>query len=92
MEHSTPPAAEFPALYRSILDGVLELERGSLRREAALVRAEATAIYSGSWDERGRRRLLALLRRIDRVTDGRDRPRHARSGWLVLRRSLSLGR
>lgn len=92
MENPSPPAEEFPALYRSILDGVQELERAALRREAALVRAEATAVYSGSWDDRGRNRLLALRRRIDRVIDGRDRPRQARTGWLVLRRSVSTGR
>lgn len=92
MENPSPPAEEFPALYRSILDGVLELERAGLRREAALVRAEATGIYSGSWDDRGRRRLLGLLRRIDRVLDGRDRPRDARTGRLVLRRSAAPGR
>jgi hypothetical protein len=92
MESPSPPAEEFPGLYRSILDGVLELERTGLRREAALVRAEATGIYSGSWDDRGRRRLLGLLRRIDRVRDGRDRPRDTRTGRLVLRRSASPGR
>lgn len=92
METPSPPAEEFPALYRSILDGVLELEHMALRSEAALVRREATGIYSGSWDERGRRRLLGLLRRIDRVVDGHDRPRQPRAGWLVLRRSVSPGR
>lgn len=92
MDNPSPPAEEFPALYRSILDGVLELERAALRREAALVRAEATSLYSGSWDERGRRRLLGLQRRIDRVLEGHDRPRQARTGRLVLRRSLLPGR
>jgi hypothetical protein len=92
MENPSPPAEEFPGLYRSILDGVMELERAGLRREAALVRAEATGIYSGSWDDGGRRRLLALLRRIDRVRDGRERPRQTRTGWFILRRSASPGR
>jgi hypothetical protein len=36
--------------------------------------------------------VLALLRRIDRVLDGRDRPRQPRAVWLVLRRSVSPGR
>lgn len=89
MENPCPPAEEFPSLYRSILDGVLELERAGLRREAALVRARATAVYSNSWDESGRRQLLAFLRRIERVMQGRERPRQARSGWLELRRSVS---
>jgi hypothetical protein len=92
MENPSPPAEEFPGLYRTILDGVLELERAGLRREAALVRAEATSTYSGSWDERGRRGLLALIRRIERVRDGRDRPRQPRTARLVLRRSSSPGR
>ena len=92
MENPSPPAEEFPGLYRSILDGVMELERAGLRREAALVRAEATSTYSGSWDEAGRRRLHSLIRRIERVRDGRERPRQARSARLVLRRSPILGR
>ncbi|HEU0235543.1 MAG TPA: hypothetical protein VFR14_03770 [Candidatus Limnocylindrales bacterium] len=92
MENPSPPAEEFPGLYRSILDGVMELEQAGLRREAALVRAEATSTYSSSWDEAGRRRLLALIRRIERVRDGRERPRQARSARIVLRRSPLPGR
>jgi hypothetical protein len=63
---SPSPAEEFPGLYRTILDGVAELERIGDRREAMLVRAAATAVYSKSWDAGNRRRLEALSRRIAR--------------------------
>jgi hypothetical protein len=80
METQPSPAETLPALYRAILDGVAELERRGVRGEAALVRAEAIAIYSTSWDDVGRRRLSALIRRIHRVTAGQERPRHPRTG------------
>jgi hypothetical protein len=92
MENPSPPAEEFPGLYRSILDGVRGLEHDGLRREAALVRAAATSTYSGAWDAAGRRRLVGLIRRIERVRDGRERPRQARPGRLSMRRSLMAGR
>ena len=76
-------AEELPALYRVILDGVAQLEQLGVRREAALVRAEATRIYSGSWDPRGRRRLLSLTRRVERVVAGHDRPRADRPGIRI---------
>lgn len=56
-------AEELPALYRAILDRVAEIEAGGRRDLANSVRAEATRIYSRSWDERARRNLEALLRR-----------------------------
>ena len=68
-------AEELPALYRVVLDGVAQLEQLGVRREAALVRAEATRIYSGAWDAGGRRKLSGLIRRIERVVAGQDRPR-----------------
>ncbi len=77
METHPSPAEELPALYRAILDGVAELERRGLRREAALARTAATAAYSRSWDDRGRRRLLAISRRIDRLVTGETPPRGA---------------
>jgi hypothetical protein len=92
MESQSPPAEEFPGLYRAILDGVMELERDGMRREAALVRAEATSTYSSSWDAAGRRRLLGLLRRIERVREGRERPREQRGRRPALRRSPLPGR
>ncbi len=66
MESSTAAEA-FPALYRAILDGVADLERCGLRAEAHAVRRDATAAYSGAWGEAGRRRLTALVARIEVV-------------------------
>lgn len=78
METPPTPSEELPALYRSILDGVMELELSGQRREATLVRAAATAAYSASWDDKTRRRLLNIRRRIDRVLSGHERARTAR--------------
>ena len=69
-----PPAEEFPALYRAILDRVDRLERAGDRPEAARIRADATRAYSSAWDHKSRKRLDTLLRRIDRAIDGRSRP------------------
>jgi len=60
---STTPAEELPALYRAVLDRVAELESSGRRALANQVRAEATRIYSRSWDDRARRGLIGLLRR-----------------------------
>lgn len=60
-------AEAFPALYRAILDGVTELEQAGRRTEAFAIRREATAAYSGAWGPTGRRRLEALLVRIERL-------------------------
>jgi hypothetical protein len=65
---SPSPAEQLPALYRAILDRVADLERRGQRRVAAAIRAEATRVYSRSWDEGARRRLEALLHRAE----GRD--------------------
>ncbi len=90
MIESPSPAEEFPGLYRTILDGVAELERVGERREAMLVRASATAIYSRSWDAPNRRRLEALSRRIarglgnvsaERSRSNRARPARRRPAW-----------
>jgi hypothetical protein len=75
MDAARSPAEELPALYRAILDGVARLEGIGQRREAATVRTRATAIYSTSWDDNGRRRLEQLQRRIDRIIEVRDRSR-----------------
>ena len=80
------PAEEFPALYRTILDGVAELERLGERREAALVRGDAIAVYSTAWDDRGRRRLTGLIQRIERVVAGAERPRAGGSRSTTRRR------
>ncbi len=67
MDTNPSPAEELPALYHAILDGVADLERRGHRREAAAARSAATAAYSRSWDDRGRRQLVAIQRRIERV-------------------------
>lgn len=89
METQTTPAEDLPALYRAILDGISNLERVGQHREAALIRTEATRVYSTSWDEGGRRRLLHIRRRIERVVAGDDRPRNAQTRWRGLQRSLT---
>jgi hypothetical protein len=88
METQASPAEVLPGLYRVILDGVARLEQAGERQEAALVRAEATRVYSTSWDEGARRRLALLARRVDRVLAGEERGRAAsRIRWTPLRRS-----
>jgi len=70
-EHAV--AEQLPMLYRSILDGVARLERAGERREAGRIRVEATTAYSRAWDERSRRRLEALLQRLDRALESHPR-------------------
>ncbi len=89
METSLSPAEELPALYRAILDGIAELERLGQRREAGLVRSEATRVYSSSWDASGLRRLDQLRRHVERVVSGVEHPRTARGHpWRPFRRSF----
>ena len=91
MESQSSPAEDLPALYRGILDGVAQLEEIGQRREAALVRAEATRIYSRSWDAGGRRQLEQVQRRIDRIRSGQDRPRRDRGrSWRPFQRLVSV--
>ena len=80
METRSTPAEDLPALYRAILDGVAQLERLGERREARLLRSEATAVYSASWDEGGLRRLDQIRRRIERIIAGDERARGIRAG------------
>lgn len=54
---------ELPALYRAILDRVGALDACGQRTAANMIRAEATKIYSRSWDASAKRRLEALLRK-----------------------------
>lgn len=89
METHASPAEELPALYRAILDGIADLERVGEHREAALIRTEATRVYSTSWDEGGRRRLLHIRRRIERVIAGDERPRSELMRSWARRRSLT---
>ena len=79
METHASPAEDLPALYRAILDGIAQLERLDARREAGLLRTEATQIYSTAWDEAGLRRLGQIRRRIERIISGEERPRTAHS-------------
>ena len=75
-------AEDLPALYRAILDGVAQLERVGRRREAGVVRAEATHVYSTRWDEAGYRRLEQIQRRIERLLSGNERAQKERPpGW-----------
>ena len=76
-------AEDLPELYRAILDRVADLERIGARRDAGLIRANATRVYSDAWDERARRRLLTLLARANRGLAAPDRTR----GWTLRRRS-----
>jgi hypothetical protein len=67
-------AEELPSLYRAVLDRVGELEAGGRRDVANAVRAEATRIYSRSWDDNARTALLALLRRNSNAILERETP------------------
>jgi hypothetical protein len=88
METHSSPAEDLPALYRAILDGIAQLERIGHRREASLLRAEATAAYSTSWDESSLRRLDYIRRRIERIIAGDERPRSARArSWRATQRA-----
>ena len=64
-----------PVLYRSVLDAVAFLESVGLRRDAALIRSDATAAYSGAWDHRAARRLQVLRAKADRVASSSRRTR-----------------
>ena len=78
-------AHELPELYRGLLERVALLEREGARREAAIVRADAIAVYSVRWDETAKRRLTSLLARADRVLAGADRARgQLAEGWSQL--------
>ena len=70
---STTAAEEFPGLYRTILDGVAELERVGRRSEAERIRKAATAAYSGPWGAAGHRRLELQRQRIERALATPDR-------------------
>jgi hypothetical protein len=86
---SQSPAEELPGLYRGILDGIAQLEAIGERREAARVRSAATAVYSSSWNDDGRKRLRQLQGRIDRIVAGSGRPRTERGrGWRLFQRTV----
>jgi hypothetical protein len=75
----TSIAQELPELYRAVLDRVASLEHTGRRDEALIIRRAATAAYSRAWDATAHRRLDALRDRAERVLDGIDRPRLART-------------
>ena len=73
-----PPIAEvLPGLYRNVLDAVARLESLGRRREAASIRAEATAAYSTAWNAAAERRLRSLRARAERIEESRRRQRPA---------------
>jgi hypothetical protein len=79
------PAEELPGLYRAILERVADLEQLGERAEAARIRMDATAAYSGAWNAAGRNRLMTLLARADRAIGGTASPR----GFAFRRRSAT---
>jgi hypothetical protein len=85
-------AQQVPALYRRILDAVAVLERTD-RREAIRVRHRASRVYSGAWDDEGRRRLESILANLDRATATGQRARANDRGrsWLPRRRPAQAG-
>jgi hypothetical protein len=64
MEPTLHSAETLPALYRSILGLVEELERADRRAEAARIRSQAMTAYATAWDARQRRRLEQLKQRL----------------------------
>lgn len=52
-------AERLPALYRSILDAVADLERRGERARAARARRDAVRMYA-TWDERAERKMIRL--------------------------------
>lgn len=64
-------AEDLPSLYRAILDGVARLEAVGERAEAARIRREATHAYSAAWNDTNRRRLIALVKRVQRGLEAR---------------------
>ena len=81
MERMTGTTEELPALYRSILTLVEELERCDRRAEANRIRLQAVATYASAWDGRHQRRLQLLEERLRRsIASHRREPR----SWMRL--------
>lgn len=68
-----PVSEVLPGLYRAVLDAVARLEARGRRREAAQIRADATAVYSRAWNPAAARRLRSLSARADRILESRRR-------------------
>jgi hypothetical protein len=74
-----PVSERLPRLYRAVLDGVAELEIRGRRREAAVIRTEATAAYSKAWNGAAERRLLSLEARAARIVEAQRSAAGARA-------------
>ncbi len=74
MESTLGPTEELPALYRTILALVGELEQCDRRVEAERIRARALTAYASSWDGRQRRRLVQLESQLRRSIAAGRRP------------------
>jgi hypothetical protein len=71
-----PISEVLPGLYRAVLDAVADLEGRKRRTDAALIRAEATRVYSRAWNADAAKRLRALRTRADRIAEVRARTRY----------------
>jgi hypothetical protein len=86
-----PVAEVLPGLYRAVLDAVADLELRGHRRDAAMIRADATRAYSAAWDPAAARRLRVLSARATRIAASR-RPRRRESILASVSRRLSTER
>ena len=62
-----PVSEILPGLYRAVLDAVANLEARHRRADAAVIRAEATRVYSRAWTPDAARRMRSLRARADRI-------------------------
>lgn len=86
-----PVSERLPRLYRAVLDAVANLEVHGRRRDAAAIRADATAAYSRAWNVAAERRLLALEARAARIVEA-QRPAARARALDPLARSVDLER
>jgi hypothetical protein len=73
---SVPVAEILPGLYRAVLDAVADLESRNRRPEAAVIRFEATRVYSRAWTPDAARRLETLRNRAGRIIQSQPRTRY----------------
>jgi len=73
---SVPVAEILPGLYRAVLDAVANLESHHQRAEAAVIRFEATRVYSRAWTPDAARRLESLLTRAGRIVTSSPKTRY----------------
>jgi hypothetical protein len=76
-----PVAEILPGLYRAVLDAVADLEQRGRRPDAAVIRAEATRVYSRAWTTDASKRLRNLRARADRIKAGSSK--HTRYELVV---------